>query len=69
MTASEILENDVAPVSSLKSPVLQDAGERQPQCAASFDERLEDRVGIEFVGVDDCGDGPGAPGRKLMRQG
>ena len=40
MTRRQILENHIAsPVSALEGLMLQDAGERQAQCAASFDER------------------------------
>ena len=54
MTRRQILEDHIAsPVSILERLMLQDAGERQAQCAASFDERLEDRVGVYFVGVYD----------------
>jgi hypothetical protein len=47
MTRRQILKDHIAsPVPILERLMLQDAGERQALCAASFDERLEDRVGI-----------------------
>ena len=70
MTGGEILENHVAsPVPADECLVLQHAGERQSQGAASLHQRLEERIGINFVGIDDRGDRPGVAGRKLMRRG
>jgi hypothetical protein len=45
--------------------MLQHAGERQPKDAAAQDQRLEDRTGIDLVGVDDRGNRPLAGLRKL----
>jgi Zn-dependent alcohol dehydrogenase len=63
MARSQILENHIAPaVATLEGLMLQDASKRQSQRAAALDERPEDRVGKDFVGVTIAATGRACPG-------